>query len=69
MRHSFTPRGGFVLMRSLNIRQQAERRRVLTICGLLLLALASGVIGSLTHPRDEALGRIQTGPFSYFPSQ
>ena len=67
MRQLFTSRGGS-LIKSPNLRQQARRRRALTVCALLALALGSGVIGSLSR-HGETLGRPHTGPFSYFPSQ
>jgi hypothetical protein len=69
MRAWSAPRSGAGLIKSPNVRQQAQRRRALTIGGLLALALASGVVGSLTHSRGEVLGKAHTGPFSYFPSE
>ena len=69
MRDSFAPRGGFVLIKSPNVRQQAARRRVLVAAGVLALAVASGVVGVLSHPPAEAIGKAHTGPFSYFPSE
>ncbi|MDB5445021.1 MAG: hypothetical protein JWQ97_338 [Phenylobacterium sp.] len=73
MRPSYAPRGGFVLIKSPSLRQQAERRRAVAVCGLLALALASGIIGTLTHSHagshTEALGKAHTGPFSYFSSE
>lgn len=65
----FTPRSGFVLVKSPNLRQQAQRRRALAVCGVLGLALASGVIGVIGHERSQTLGKPHTGPFSYFPSE
>jgi hypothetical protein len=67
MRHSFAPRGG--LIRSPSFREQAARRRAMAACGILALALASGVVGSIAGAGREALGRPHTGPFSYFPSE
>jgi hypothetical protein len=69
MRDSYVPRGGFVLIKSPNARHQAARRRALVICGVLALALASGVIGAIGHPRPTPLGKPHTGPFSYVPSE
>jgi hypothetical protein len=69
MRHSFAPRGGFVLIKSPSVRQQAQRRRAVAVCGVLALALASGVVGSINRLQDEAVGKVATGPFSYFPSE
>lgn len=67
MRTSFTSRSGFVLAKSPNYRQQAARRRLMVVCAVLGLALASGVIGTLSAPHHgEELAR-STGPFSYFP--
>ena len=68
MRSQFASRGGFVLIKSPSHRQVATRRRLMVICGVLALALASGVIGSMTHA-PVATGQAHTGPFSYFPSQ
>jgi hypothetical protein len=41
----------------------------MVICGVLALALASGVVGSMTHTRGEVVGNAETGPFSYYPSE
>lgn len=68
MRSSFASRNGFILIKTPNYRQQAARRRLMAICAVLGLALASGLIGSMTVPRDDPVARISTGPFSYFPS-
>lgn len=68
MREGFAFRTGPVLVKSPNARQQAARRRGLVVGGVLLLAIASGVIGALSHGRGEALREPQTGPFSYLPS-
>jgi hypothetical protein len=57
------------LVKSPNLRQQAQRRRALAACGVLGLALASGAIGVIGHERSIALGKPHTGPFSYFPSE
>jgi|KBSSwiStaDraftv2_1062776.scaffolds.fasta_scaffold949782_2 hypothetical protein len=54
------------LVKSPSLRQQAARRRLLAVCGLLLLALASGAVGALSERHAEVLGKPQTGPFSYF---
>jgi hypothetical protein len=69
MRESFVPRGGFVLIKSPNARHQAARRRALVACAVLALALVSGVLGAIGHPRSAPLGKAHTGPFSYFPSE
>ena len=67
MRSSFTSRTGFALAKTPNYRRQAQRRRWIVVGAVLSLALASGVIGSLTTPKGEVLARSTTGPFSYFP--
>lgn len=68
MRSSFSSRSGFVLIKTPSYRQQAARRRLAVICAVLGLALASGLIGSLTAPKDKTLATAgATGPFSYFP--
>jgi hypothetical protein len=66
MRYGSASRTGLVLARTPNLREQAARRRLLVVCAVLGLALASGVIGALT-PSSHA---VQTGPspFSFFPS-
>ena len=69
MRNQFAGRGGFVLIKTPSHRQQATRRKLAVICGILALALASGVIGSLTSPTAAVVGKATTGPFSYFPSE
>jgi len=68
MRSSFAARGGH-LLKSPNYRHQAARRRLMVACAVLALALASGVIGTLSAHRDKAATRAATGPFSYFPHQ
>jgi hypothetical protein len=72
MRSSFTSYSGLSLARTPSWRQQAMRRRLMLICAILALALASGVIGSLTAPRGDIASRSDAsrsdvGPFSYFP--
>ena len=69
MRSSYIPRGGPVLMKTPTYRQQAARRWLLAACAIVGLALASGLVGTLTAPRDSAATGITTGPFSYFPHQ
>lgn len=66
---AFASRSDVGLIKSPSPRQQAARRRGLAACGILALALASGVVGALTHPHGDTLGKPQTGPFSYFPSE
>jgi hypothetical protein len=69
MPDSFAPRPTVGLVKSPNPRQLAARRRALAVCGVLALALLSGVVGAVSGRHDEPLGRPQTGPFSYFPSE
>ena len=70
MRELFVSRNAHVLVKTANIRQQAARRRALAACGILGLAIASGVIGAISRPAPaEEVGRPQTGPFNYFPSE
>lgn len=70
MRSSFTARTGLILIRSPNQRHLAARRRLLAICTVLGLALASGLIGSMTAPGAHILAQAKTtGPFSYLPAQ
>jgi hypothetical protein len=69
MRSSFSARGGFVLTRTPRPREQAARRLLVIVCAMLGLALASGLIGSLTHPSGPVATRPSTGPFSYIPSE
>jgi hypothetical protein len=72
-RSSFAARTGPILMRTPSYRQQALRRRLMVMCAVLGLALASGVLGSLATapPARTAAATIPaaTGPFSYFPSE
>jgi hypothetical protein len=67
MRSSFTSRSGSALAKSPNYRQQAARRRLMVICAVMALALASGLIGTLTAPHHGDQLANSTGPFSYFP--
>jgi hypothetical protein len=69
VRNQFTSRDGFVLIKTPSARQQQQRRKLAVICGILALALASGLIGSLTSPNAAIVGQATTGPFSYFPSE
>jgi len=57
------------LIKSPNHRQQAARRKLAVVAGVVALAIASGVIGSLTSANPVAVGEATTGPFSYFPSE
>jgi hypothetical protein len=68
MQTGFAARRGPILMKTPTHRQQIVRRRLSAICGILALALASGVIGSLIHPTHVVANGPATGPFSYFPS-
>lgn len=69
----FAHQAGFTLIKTPSYRQQAARRRLMAICAILGLALASGLIGSLSAPgadvRSEVVSNATTGPFSYFPHQ
>lgn len=70
MRSSFAPRAGLQLLRTPSHRQQVARRRLMVVCAMLGLALAAGVVGSITAPgSDPADAAPRTGPFSYFPSE
>ena len=70
MRHSPTSRGGFVLIKTPSHRQQVARRRLVIVAAVAGLALASGLIGSLTAHSDRlAPDRPYFGPSSYFPSE
>lgn len=69
MRSQFASRSGLGLIKSPSVRQQSTRRRLAVVCGVLALALASGLIGSMTGRDATPLDRSHTGPFSYFPSQ
>jgi hypothetical protein len=70
MREIFGSRDSSVLVKSPNLRQQGARRRRVALCGVLGLAVASGVIGAVSSPRGaDPIGQLRTGPFSYFPSE
>ena len=69
MRSSFAVRGGFSLMKTPKVRQQAGRRRLAVVCALVALALASGVVGLMTPSAGQVSTQAHTGPFSYFPSE
>ncbi len=68
MQTGFAARRGPILMKTPTHRQQTVRRRLAAVCGILALALASGLIGSLIHPAHVVSSGPATGPFSYFPS-
>jgi hypothetical protein len=65
MRSSFDVRTGLPLAKGPNLREQAQRRRILAICAMLGLALASAGIGALTADGDDRAREVSTGPFSY----
>jgi hypothetical protein len=67
MRSGYAIGRGPMLMKTPSHRQQAGRRRLAVLCGVLAIALVSGLVGSLAHPASTAQSR--TGPFSYFPSE
>ena len=69
MRSSFASQRGLTLMKSPNAREQAGRRRLAIACAMAGLALASGLIGTLTHTPTEVASKSSTGPFSYFPTE
>jgi hypothetical protein len=69
MRSSFANHRGLALTKTPSAREQAGRRRLLVACAMMGLALASGVIGALTHVPTELSGKASTGPFSYFPTE
>jgi hypothetical protein len=69
MRSSFAVGGGGLLLKTPSHRRQALRRRAAVACGVIALALASGLVGSLIHPAGVLPSRPTTGPFSYFPSE
>ncbi|THD53997.1 hypothetical protein [Phenylobacterium sp.] len=60
---------GSILMKTPNWRQQAGRRRLIVLCAVVGLAVASGLVGSLIHPAHPLSSRTANGPFSYFPSE
>ncbi|HEV7384750.1 MAG TPA: hypothetical protein VGN89_07710 [Phenylobacterium sp.] len=68
MQSGFAARRGPLLMKTPTHRQQSMRRWLAAICGVLALALVSGLVGSLIHPAHVVSSRPATGPFSYFPS-
>jgi hypothetical protein len=69
MQRAFAPRRGPILMKTPTHRQEAVRRRLVVVCAVLGLALASGLIGSLIRPSSHVSSRPATGPFSYIPAQ
>ncbi|THD60409.1 hypothetical protein [Phenylobacterium sp.] len=69
MRTGFATGRGATLTKTPSYRQQAGRRRMAVVGGVLGLALAGGLIGALIHPRTHASDQAATGPFSYFPSE
>lgn len=68
MRSSFTADHGLKLARTPSARDEARRRRLLVVCAIAGLALASGVFGVVAAP-PQAAEPAATGPFSYFPSE
>ena len=69
MPSSFFARSG-PLARTPSHRQQVGRRRLMVLCALAGLAIASGVVGSLVRPAPTEMARnAATSPFRYFPAQ
>jgi hypothetical protein len=69
MRSGYAAERSPMLMKTPSYRQQAGRRRLAVIGGIVVLALASGVIGALVQPTSKLASAPTTGPFSYFPSE
>ena len=69
MRSSFATDRGLTLVKTPNLRQQAGRRWLTVVCGMLALALASGVVGTIASSSTPAPARSAVGPFSYFPTE
>jgi hypothetical protein len=69
MRSGYAAGRGPILMKTPSYRQQAGRWRLAVVGGIVVLALASGVIGALVHPISNFANAPVTGPFSYFPSE
>ena len=69
MRSGYAVGRGPMLMKTPSYRQQAGRRRLAVIGGIVVLALASGAIGALIQPASNSANGPATGPFSYFPSE
>ncbi len=69
MRSSFATYRGLTLTKTPSLRQQAGRRWLTLACGMLALALASGVVGTLASSSPPAPVKPAAGPFSYFPTQ
>ena len=68
MRSTFDYRGA-ALLKTPGLREESHRRRLAVVLAVMGLALASGVIGSLTHPRSEAAAKLAAGPSTYIPTQ
>jgi hypothetical protein len=69
MRSGYAAGRGPMLMKTPSYRQQAGRRRLAVVGGIVVLALVSGAVGALVHPASNPESRPVTGPFSYFPSE
>jgi hypothetical protein len=70
MSPSLVSRTAPILSRSPSHRQVAARRRLAVACAIAILAIASGLIGSLVRPAPTPPpAHLATGPFSYFPTQ
>ena len=69
MRSSFATHRGLTLMKTPSVREQAGRRRLTVLCAMLGLALAAGVLGTLTHAPDDSSLKGVASPLSYFPTQ
>ncbi len=69
MRSHFASPRGLTLMKTPSARQEASRRRWAVACAMVGLALASGLIGTLSHRPSEVVAKASTGPFSYFPTE
>ncbi len=68
MRSSFATHRGLTLMKTPSLRQAAGRRWMAAACGLLALALVSGLIGTVASIPGPIPAKPGAGPFSYFPT-
>ena len=69
MRSSFATHRGLTLTKTPSLRQVAGRRWMAAACGMLALALASGLIGTLASAPGPVPAKPGVGPFSYFPTE
>ena len=60
---------GLPLMKTMSVRDRSSRRWAMITAAFLGLAIASGLVGAMTHPPGDVGARPFTAPLSYISVQ